>query len=145
VLAWARLRVYYLVMDSTQIALVQATWPDVAAVADSAAQIFYARLFAINPEASALFAAADMRKQRDKLMITLNEIVRDLSDPERLNVQLEQLGQRHVAYGVRPEHYDMVGDALIWMLEKVLDAKFTPDVASAWQAAYGLIAQKMQA
>src|SRR5687767_951035 len=108
-----------------QIALVQKTWKDIEPVGDHAATIFYARLFAIAPETAELFAATDMRSQRDKLMITLKHIVLQLSAPQELNLQLEELGRRHGAYGVRAEHYVLVGEALVWMLEQVLHPKFS--------------------
>jgi hemoglobin-like flavoprotein len=128
-----------------QISLVQNSWLEIEPVADHAATIFYARLFAIAPETAELFAAADMRSQRDKLMISLRQIVVQLHVPEPLHVQLEELGRRHSAYGVRPEHYDLVGEALVWMLEQVLHPKFDAELSAAWVAAYTLVAARMQA
>lgn len=132
-------------MTKEQITLIQVTWRDVVLVADSASAMFYSRLFAIDPEASALFAAADMRKQREKLILTLNEIVTSLDDPEGVSANLEELGRRHRAYGVAAHHYGTVGEALLWMLEKVLGNDFTPPVRAAWLAAYVMISDRMQA
>jgi hemoglobin-like flavoprotein len=131
-------------MTEDQIELVRATWPRIEAVADDAATAFYERLFDLDPQVSALFAATDMRSQRQKLMLTLGEIVRDLSEPESLFRRLADLGRRHRAYGVRASHYRLVGEALQAMLADVLKDDYTPEAAEAWRAAYTHIAAAMQ-
>jgi hemoglobin-like flavoprotein len=54
------------------------------------------------------------------------------------------MGARHAGYGVRAEHYQTVGAALLWTLEQGLGAKFTPAVREAWAATYELLAEVMQ-
>ena len=141
--AWYRQGSYNVPMTRQQIQVVQRTWAQLELVPEAAAAIFYARLFAIDPAASTLFAAADMRSQRQKLMLTLTEIVRDLDDLEHLQTRLEELGRRHIAYGVKPEHYSTVGDALIWMLAKMLAPDFNKETEAAWAAAYEVISKGM--
>ena len=74
----------------------------------------------------------DMTEQRRKLMQMLTAAVKGLPRLDRLVPVVEDLGRRHVGYGVRDEHYDTVGAALIWTLEKGLGSAFTPDVKDAW-------------
>lgn len=131
-------------MRKEQIAIVRNTWPEIELVADDAATIFYARLFAIAPETASLFAATDMRQQREKLMITLRAIVTQLDDLDTLGPQLDDLGRRHVAYGVRAEHYTMVGEALVWMLERILNPPPDKQTCVAWTEAFRLIAERME-
>jgi hemoglobin-like flavoprotein len=131
-------------MTPKQIELVQQTWAQIEPVSEAAAAIFYARLFAIDSEASTLFAAADMSRQRVKLVLTLSEIVRGLTGDSQLPAKLKELGRRHVAYGVRPEHYLTVRDALLWMLAKMLAPEFPNETREAWAAAYDLISSTMQ-
>jgi hypothetical protein len=57
---------------------------------------------------------------------------------------VQALGRRHLAYGVRDEHYDTVGGALLWTLEKGLGEAFTPDVKEAWTVVYGIVARVMK-
>jgi hemoglobin-like flavoprotein len=57
---------------------------------------------------------------------------------------LRNLGRRHAKYGVTDAHYDTVGAALIWTLEKGLGERFTADVREAWVAVYDLIATTMK-
>jgi hemoglobin-like flavoprotein len=58
---------------------------------------------------------------------------------------LGELARRHEGYGVRPQHYDTVGAALIWTLEQGLGTAFTPEVKAAWVAVYTNLANTMQA
>ena len=58
--------------------------------------------------------------------------------------QVEALAHRHVGYGVRDEHYDKVGEALLWTLERVFGAAFTPEVRNAWATLYGVVAATMR-
>ena len=86
---------------------------------------------------------ADLREQRKKLMATLAVVVNGLSNLEAILPAASALAKRHVAYGAKPDHYPVVGSALLWTLEKGLGAAWTPDVASAWSAAYGTLSDFM--
>jgi methyl-accepting chemotaxis protein len=131
-------------LDAKQIALVQASFARVEPIADAAAAMFYERLFALDPSLVRLFKG-DRVAQGRKLMQMIGAAVRGLGDLDRLVPVVRQLGARHVGYGVQPAHYDTVGAALLWTLDKGLGAAFTPDVRSAWTAVYGVLADTMQA
>lgn len=131
-------------MTPVQIRLVQESFARVVPVADNAAALFYQRLFMLDPSLEALFKG-DMVQQGRMLMQTLALAVRSLQQPAPLVPALEQMGQRHVGYGVTDAHYDTVGSALLWTLEQGLADAFTPEVAEAWQAAYSLLANVMKA
>lgn len=131
-------------MTPEQITLVQDSFARVAPVADNAAALFYQRLFTLDPSLQSLFKG-DMVQQGRMLMQTLSLAVRSLQNPTPLLSALEQMGQRHVAYGVQEAHYDTVGSALLWTLEQGLADAYTPAVADAWTAAYTLLADVMKA
>ena len=57
----------------------------------------------------------------------------------------DHLGRRHADYGVTDAHYDTVGGALLWTLEKGLGSAFTPDVKAAWTTVYTVLATTMKA
>lgn len=130
-------------MTPRQIDLVQHTFGLVKPIADAAADLFYARLFAMDPSLKALFKG-DMKKQGQMLMSVIGTAVGGLRNLEKLAPIVRQLGARHVGYGVKDEHYATVGSALLWTLEKGLEEEFTPEVRDAWAAAYGLLADVMQ-
>jgi hemoglobin-like flavoprotein len=129
-------------MTPEQIKLVQQSFARVAPISDQAAVMFYDRLFEIAPAVKDMFPS-DMREQRRKLMATLAIVVNGLSNLEMILPAASALATRHVAYGAKAEHYPVVGDALLWTLEKGLGAEWTADVADAWRAAYATLSEFM--
>ena len=130
-------------MNARQIELVQASWREVAPIADDAASLFYSRLFDLDPSLKSMFRG-DMKQQGKKLMSMIGFAVNALNRIDSLLPGLRSLGQRHAGYGVRDEHYDTVARALLWTLEKGLGAAFTKEVKQAWIAAYGVLAGTMK-
>ena len=130
-------------MNAQQISLVQESFEHVAPVADTAANLFYQRLFELDPSLRPMFKG-NMKDQKVKLMQTLTAVARGLHQIDKLVPAVEALGRRHVGYGVKDEHYQTVGAALLWTLEQGLGDLYTPDVAEAWTAAYTLLAGVMQ-
>ena len=125
-------------MTPDQVKLVQQSFSHVAPISDQAATIFYERLFETAPQVKAMFPA-DMSEQKKKLMATLAVVVNGLSDLSSILPAASALAKRHVAYGAAPEHYPVVGSALLWTLERGLGGDWTPEVAAAWTAAYGTL------
>ena len=106
-------------MTPEQIRIVQSTWVKVLPVKDSAVQLFYERLFEMDPSTRSLFQG-DMRQQGEKLMQVIDAAVNGLSHLERIVSAIQDLGRRHVDYGVKDHHYGTVGAALLWTLDKSL-------------------------
>ena len=125
-------------MTPEQVALVQQSFAKVVPISDMAAMIFYDRLFEIAPPVKAMFPT-DMTEQRKKLMATLAVVVNGLGNLESVLPAASALAKRHVGYGAKPEHYPVVGSALLWTLEKGLASGWTLDVADAWGAAYATL------
>ena len=131
-------------MNSEQKQLVADTWTQVAPIADAAAEIFYGRLFEIDPTTRKLFRATDMAAQRKKLLQMLSFAVNGLDDLDVLVSKVKDLGRRHAGYGVTDAQYDSVGAALLWTLEQGLGRAWTPAVASAWTEVYGMLSGIMR-
>jgi len=129
-------------MNPSQVKLVQESFAKVAPISEQAAVIFYDRLFEIAPAVKAMFPA-DMTEQRKKLMGMLAAVVNGLTNLESILPAASALAKRHVGYGAKPEHYPVVGGALLWTLEKGLGEAWTPELASAWTAAYGTLSTFM--
>jgi hemoglobin-like flavoprotein len=130
-------------MNIQQIALVQASFAQVAPIADQAAVLFYGRLFELDPSLRPLFRG-DMSEQRRKLMTMLTVVVNGLTRLEALVPAVQGLGRRHAAYGIAGSHFDTVGAALLWTLGQGLGEAFTSEVEAAWTAAYTVLAQTMK-
>jgi len=131
-------------MTPEQIVLVQTSFAQVLPIADTAAVLFYQRLFELDPSLRPMFRG-DMAEQGRKLMQTIAVVVAGLDKLDTLVPAVQALGRRHAAYGVRDGHYATVAAALLWTLEQGLGAAFTPAVRQAWATAYGLLASVMQA
>ena len=129
-------------MNSDQITLVQSSFAQVAPIADTAATLFYDRLFEIDPPLRRLFNN-DLKEQRMKLVAMLATAVNGLNQWATVSSQIQRLGQRHIAYGVKSKDYDTVGQALIGALEAGLGDAFTSPVRDAWIACYTAIAKEM--
>jgi nitric oxide dioxygenase len=129
-------------MTPEQIERVQTTFAKVAPISEVAAGLFYGRLFEIAPEVRLLFKG-DMPDQGRKLMAALGAVVRGLNAPEAILPIVKALAVRHVAYGVKPEHYEPVGEALIWTLDRGLGLDFTSEAREAWLAAYQTLSGAM--
>jgi hemoglobin-like flavoprotein len=130
-------------MNNDQKLLVQRTFEMVVPIAEVAAGLFYGRLFEVDPSLKPLFRG-DIKDQGKKLMSTLKVAVQSLDRLDALVPVVQALGRRHLAYGVRDEHYDTVGGALLWTLEKGLGDVFTPEVKEAWTIVYGVLAKVMK-
>lgn len=104
---------------------------------------FYTQLLTDYPEVKPLFAHTDMEKQGKQLFKSLVRVVENLRSPEELSNLLKGLGTRHVKYGVLPNHYPMVGGALLNTLATCLEDAWTPETEKAWTEAYTAITQLM--
>jgi len=130
-------------MDANQVALVQDSFEKAAALGDQVADLFYDELFAIDPTLRAMFKG-NMREQKKKLLTTLAFVVRSLHVPEKIMKPAQNLAVKHLDYGVKPEHYTLVGNALLRTLKKGLGAQYTPDVRDAWVEAFRTLAHIMK-
>jgi hemoglobin-like flavoprotein len=131
-------------MTPQQIAHVQRTFAQVRPIADTAAALFYSRLFMLDPSLKHM-VKGDMAKQGQMLMSMIGSAVAGLNNLDKLAPIVRNLGARHVAYGVNDDHYATVGAALLWTLEQGLGEIFTPQVHEAWAAAYTVLAETMKA
>ncbi|MEW6414700.1 MAG: globin family protein [Pseudomonadota bacterium] len=130
-------------MTPEKIALVRSSWQWVLPIKDKAAQLFYGQLFEIDPSLRSMFKG-DMAEQGRKLMAIINTAVNSLDDLGPILGAVQDMGRRHVAYGVTEAHYDTVGKALIWALGKGLGEQFTPAVKDAWIETYTTLASAMK-
>lgn len=130
-------------MEQEKILIVQDTWQQVLPIAEVAADLFYDRLFELDPGIKSLFANTDLGAQKAKLLAILATTIAGLSTSTSLLHDLEELGRRHANYGVLPNQYARAGEALLWTLEKGLGDRWSDETKAAWTTAYALIAGQM--
>ena len=130
-------------MTPQQIEQVKTSWQKVMPIREQAVEMFYTRLFALEPSVRTLFRG-DMNEQGRKLMTMITTAVSALDRLETIMPAVQDLGRRHAGYGVRDEHYDTVGAALLKTLRQGLGAAWVPEVEEAWSAVYGVLAGTMK-
>lgn len=130
-------------MTPQQITLIQTSWAAVLPIQDTAAGLFYQRLFVLDPSVRPMFKG-DLAAQGKKLMQALGFIVNSLTRLDELVPVAQDMARRHVGYGVQAEHYETVGTALLWTLEQGLGSAFTDETRDAWATAYGTLAGVMK-
>ena len=126
-----------------QITLVRDSWNQVVPIADQAAELFYGRLFELDPALQPMFKG-DMTEQGRKLTRMIGVAVDGLDKLDEIVPAVQDLGVRHLEYGVKSSHYDTVGEALLWTLSQGLGETFTAEVEAAWTDVYTLLADTMK-
>ena len=129
-------------MSPEEIQHVKSSWAKVAPMSEQAAELFYAKLFELDPSLRNLFKG-NMEEQGKKLMKMVSTAVNGLVRLDAIVPAVQELGRRHVGYGVLDEHYTLVGAALLWTLAQGLGEEFTPEVERAWADTYGLLSKTM--
>ena len=130
-------------MTPEQLQMIRLTFIQMMGRKMEAGRLFYDRLFSIAPDTRPMFRG-DMDVQARKLMDTLALAIGSFRDMSSLTPILETMAVRHVGYGVRDEHYERVGEALLWTLGQILGPAFTPHVRAAWTTLYNTIADVMR-
>lgn len=130
-------------MTPTQVALVQDSFKFIGKQTHEAGRIFFDELFQLAPELQQLFSD-DMSKHKLKFVQMLSTVVRSLDRIATISEDIVDLGRRHASYDVAEEHYEVMGEALMAMLSRLLGPDLTRETGDAWAAAYGMIARVMQ-
>jgi nitric oxide dioxygenase len=123
--------------------LLETSFQEIVLHGEAFVTAFYERLFTRFPETMGLFAATDMFEQRKKLQRSLALIVEHMQHPEELSSMLRELGQRHVTYGIRPEHYPLVGTALLETFADFLGKHWTQAHHDAWVKGFEAVSSLM--
>ena len=130
-------------MTPRQKALVRDSLDRLLPMSETAAELFYSRLFYLDPSLRHLFKI-DIQEQAHKFMGMIHLLVADLERPAELGTTVRELGLRHNDYGVKASHYDTVGEALIWAIDKSMGRHATPELHAAWVEFYGMVSAEMK-
>ena len=130
-------------LTTEQVSLIRDSWEKVVPISDKAAELFYSKLFELDPSVRALFKG-DMAEQGKKLMTMIGVAVDNADKLDEIVPAIQEMGVRHLEYGVKTSHYDTVGQALLWTLGQGLGDAFTPEVKMAWTDVYTLLAGTMK-
>ena len=130
-------------MTQKQIDLVKSSWSLVETIDPViVGDLFYTRLFEIAPQAKHMFRSP-MPEQSKKLIAMISYVIAKLDKLDDIIGEVGKLAQRHNAYGVKPEHYTVVGTALLWTLEKGLGENWNEEVKTGWIKCYTILSEAM--
>lgn len=129
-------------MDPSDIQLIRHGFRQLATDAEGLAADFYVRLFEIAPDLRHLFAT-DLQSQGAKVLRALGRVVHSLDRMDTVFDDIRALGRRHTHYGVQPEHYASVGQALLETIERRLGPSFDAEAKAAWAGAYTILSYAM--
>jgi hemoglobin-like flavoprotein len=129
-------------LSDEQVKLVKANWNAVKPIKETAAGLFYDKLFELDPSIREMFND-DISIQKKALMATISFAVATLNHPDKLIPAVQELGSRHGRYGVTAAHYGTVAQALLWTLEQGLGDAWTPEAKTAWTEVYGILSSTM--
>jgi len=130
-------------LTKNEIALIRKSWNTIRKIDPIiVGDVFYTKLFYENPELRKLFSK-DMQEQYKKLVEMLNSIITRLENLHELKGDIAQMARRHANYGVKPEHYNMVGKALLWTLQKALVKEWNDELKNAWINCYAILSGTM--
>ena len=130
-------------MTQRQKQIVSESFPLIREIAIPVSLLFYGRLFDLDPSLRKLFNI-DMTEQSKKLVAMLDAIVESIDDWEKIVPVLRELGQRHVAYGVKEQQYDTLCSALVWAFGQALQPGFDDEVRAAWTAVIRAVNEQMK-
>ncbi|MBW7962464.1 globin family protein [Bradyrhizobium sp. BR 10261] len=129
-------------LTAEEIVGVRSSFDMIFANATDMTTAFYDRIFELAPEFRPMFPA-DMSVLKQDFISKLAVLVGSLDQATGLLSGADMLGRNHLRYGVKPEHYPVVGEALLWSLARGLGPHWTDELEQAWRKVYALIAQRM--
>lgn len=132
-------------LPTETVTLIRESWDVLARDPDALTIGFYDELFRIAPHYKPMFASSDLPAQRKKLAAALALVVRHADNLDPVIEPLKDMGRRHAGYGVKDSDYDVVGAAMLTIMERQLGPIFSVAVRDAWTMAYGAVASTMQA
>src|SRR5262249_1709203 len=125
-----------------QIQLIRQSFDSAAEFQIAFTKLFYGRLFELQPTLRPLFKIS-IEEQSKKLLDTLRAIVDGVDRIDQLRPNLQQLGRKHVTYGVKPEHYEVLRSALLWTFAQALGVEFDGETRAAWDKVLRLVSAIM--
>jgi len=131
-------------LKAQQITLVQDSFHEVLVEGEVFIARFYATMFNMFPDTQAYFMKTDLTELRKKVLRSLIMIIDNLNHPDKLNIELKELGQKHThEHGITSTDYTRMGRAFIKAMAVTLPETWNPEVEAAWIAAFADVAHLM--
>eukprot|EP00057_Strongylocentrotus_purpuratus_P001468 XP_001199205.2 PREDICTED: uncharacterized protein LOC763287 isoform X1 [Strongylocentrotus purpuratus] len=136
--------------------IVQRTWKMLEKDPGRHGAVMFARLLTDHPDVGHLFPFGNkglsyhqllwddtVKAHGKRVMQTVGHAVDGLNDLDVLVPILQDLARRHIEYNVNKEHFEPVGKALLYAIEKGLGNTFDNETKEAWMAVFSIIVNTM--
>ena len=120
-------------MTQLQIKLVRESWEAARREPLALKMLFYERLFYLAPETRPVFQGVGHAKI---LIRNLQAIVDRLEVLDDSSFFIPCLADEFVPMAVRATHYSVIGEALLWTIEKRVGCRWNGQTRLAWQVFY---------
>lgn len=129
-------------LSEKNIEIIKSTVPVLEKYGKDITARFYQLLFNNHPELLNIFNHMNQRqgKQQTALANAVYAAAANIDNLAAIIPVVKQIGQKHRALGVLPEHYPIVGENLLVAIKDVLGDAATDEIINAWAEAYGVIA-----
>ena len=122
--------------------IIKATVPILEQRGTEITTTFYKNMLNEHTELLNIFNRINQKKgsQPTALATTVLAAAKHIDDLTPLLGHVKQIGQKHRALQIKPEHYPIVGEYLLKAIKEVLGDAATPEIINAWGEAYNEIA-----
>lgn len=129
-------------MNSKKLGIVKSTAPLLKDHSREIGTRFYYLLFSKAPELYNMFNQTNQQRglQQEALTYAVYAAGENLDQLKNIEPLIMRVAEKHVALGVKPDQYPVVGEALLQAVKDVLGDKATDEVIDAWGEAYNVIA-----
>ncbi|WP_221392988.1 globin domain-containing protein [Dyadobacter sp. NIV53] len=129
-------------MTDRTILIIKTSWSYIVTQPVNPGALFYDELFKLAPGLIPMFKS-DKEDQQTKFTDMITFMVLNLQNTRDIQKQINEMGKRHVGYGVTAEHYELVGTALINTLNTSLGDMWNNETRLAWTNLYDLWSSAM--
>jgi len=136
---------YTMALTYQQTKLVRDTIPALRDHGERITSIFYRNMLHDHPELHNYFNSVNQKNGRQPRALTavILSFAANINHISELIPKFERMCNKHCSLGIKPEHYEIVGEYLIRAFGEVLGPAMTPDVQSAWTKAYWMLAKML--
>ncbi|OAQ59870.1 flavohemoglobin [Pochonia chlamydosporia 170] len=129
-------------LTAQQIATVKSTAPIVKQYGTTITTTFYRNMLSAHPELKNYFSLKNQQSgaQQTALANAVFAYAAYIDDLPKLNHAVERIAQKHASLFIKADQYPIVGKYLVGAFAEVLGSALTPEIAEAWIAAYGQLA-----
>ncbi|MCB9063055.1 MAG: hypothetical protein H6622_16145 [Halobacteriovoraceae bacterium] len=111
---------------------------------DQFVDIFYKNFFEMAPIVELLFKNTELGPQKEELKKGIQKILSNLDNRIELDKYLHELGIRHLAYQIRPNHYRLVKNSMVEAFKMAKGDNCTDTLLNKWIERVDYISEKMQ-